>query len=309
MAKRFGGRYSPGGDPTGTTPGAPPAREIRDAARIDPAGARVNLLFVPPALLALFSLGAGPAGLVAGLVGAGALTAAAFLLRDGLRAEAEWRLRPVARRPALPRKMMASGLTGIGVALAAWSGDGGVLGPALYGLAAAGLHVAAFGIDPLSDKRVEGVDDYQQDRVARVVDEAESYLAQMREAVAKLRDRRLDERVAAFQARAREMIRTVEQDPRDLTQARRYLGVYLMGARDASVKFADLWSRHRDSAARAEYESLLTDLEQNFAARTETMLVSDRTDMDIEIRVLRDRLAREGVAVARRDEEGNERDV
>ncbi|MCP1169247.1 5-bromo-4-chloroindolyl phosphate hydrolysis family protein, partial [Limimaricola sp. ASW11-118] len=227
-----------------------------------------------------------------------------FLLRDGLRAEAEWRARAVARRPAWPRKMMASGLTGIGVALAAWSGDGGIIGAALYGLAASGLHVAAFGIDPMSDKRIEGVDDHQQDRVAKVVDEAESYLAQMREAVSALRDRRLDERVTAFQARAREMIRTVERDPRDLTQARRYLGVYLMGARDASVKFADLWSRNRDSAARAEYESLLTDLDANFAARTETMLLSDRTDMDIEIRVLRDRLAREGVVA--KSEEGNE---
>ncbi|MGR3626988.1 MAG: 5-bromo-4-chloroindolyl phosphate hydrolysis family protein [Limimaricola sp.] len=264
----------------------------------------MNLLFVPPALLAVFSLGAGPAGLVAGLVGAGALAAAAFLLRDGLRAEAEWRARSVARRPAWPRKMMASGLTGAGVALAAWSGDGGIIGAALYGVAAAGLHVAAFGIDPMSDKRIEGVDDHQQDRVAKVVDEAESYLAQMRETIGALRDRRLDERVAAFQARAREMIRSVERDPRDLTQARRYLGVYLMGARDASTKFAELWSRDRDSAARAEYESLLTDLDRNFAARTETMLLSDRTDMDIEIRVLRDRLAREGVVA--QSEEGNE---
>ncbi|MGX9856276.1 5-bromo-4-chloroindolyl phosphate hydrolysis family protein [Limimaricola variabilis] len=298
MARRFGGRYSPGAQPD------QPAADPRDTARVDPAGARVNLLFVPPALLALFSLGAGPAGLVAGLVGAGVLTLAAFLLRDGLRAEAEWRARPVARRPAWPRKMMASGLTGLGVALAAWSGDGGVLGAALYGLAAAGLHVASFGIDPMSDKRIEGVDDHQQDRVAKVVDEAETYLAQMRSAIAALRDRQLDERVAAFQARAREMIRSVERDPRDLTQARRYLGVYLMGARDASVKFADLWSRNRDSAARAEYESLLTDLDRNFAARTETMLLSDRTDMDIEIRVLRDRLAREGVVAS--SERGNE---
>jgi hypothetical protein len=34
------------------------------------------------------------------------------------------------------------------------------------------------------------------------------------------------------------------------------------------------------------------------------MLLSDRTDMDIEIRVLRDRLAREGVVA--KSEEGNE---
>ena len=41
----------------------------------------------------------------------------------------------------------------------------------------------------------------------------------------------------------------------------------------------------------------MTDLEQNFAARTEKMLVDDHADMDIEINVLRDRLQREGVSL------------
>ncbi|MEM7737776.1 MAG: hypothetical protein AAF267_18515, partial [Deinococcota bacterium] len=47
---------------------------------------------------------------------------------------------------------------------------------ALYGIAATGLHTATFGIDPMKDKRMEGVDTFQQDRVARVVDQAEAHL-------------------------------------------------------------------------------------------------------------------------------------
>jgi len=91
------------------------------------------------------------------------------------------------------------------------------------------------------------------------------------------------------------MIRTVEEDPRDLTGARKFLGVYLMGARDASAKFAEHYKRTGDADARAHYEALLSDLEQNFAARTEKMLLDDRSDMDVEIKVLRDRLQREGL--------------
>jgi hypothetical protein len=40
---------------------------------------------------------------------------------------------------------------------------------------------------------------------------------------------------------------------------------------------------------------LLRDLGDEFAARTEKLLLDDRSDLDIEIGVLRDRLAREGV--------------
>jgi hypothetical protein len=73
------------------------------------------------------------------------------------------------------------------------------------------------------------------------------------------------------------------------------MGIYLQGARDATVKFADLYARTRDAQARADYEALLTDLEQNFAARTQKLLSDDATDVTVEIEVLRERLQREGV--------------
>jgi len=231
------------------------------------------------------------------VIAAADLALAAYLLREGLRAQAAYDARKVARKPAIPRKMLASVLTATGVALAAFTGDSGIIGSLTYGVLAGALHVAAFGIDPLSDKRMEGVDTFQQDRVARVVDEAEAHLEVMTGQIATLGDRPLDIRVGAFASTARRMIRTVQEDPRDLTGARKYLGVYLMGARDATIKFADLYGRKTDASARADYEALLGDLEQNFTAMTDKMLDDDRTDMDVEIKVLRDRLQREGVGL------------
>jgi 5-bromo-4-chloroindolyl phosphate hydrolysis protein len=108
-------------------------------------------------------------------------------------------------------------------------------------------------------------------------------------------DRTTERRVEKFQSTVRDMFRTIEEDPRDLTASRKYLSVYLMGARDATVKFADLYARTREPKARDDYTALLDDLEKNFAAQTEKLLTDNRTDLDIEIEVLRDRLAREGV--------------
>lgn len=285
MARSYGGKYSPG-----NTQQSAPDRPVTD-----PVGARANLLFVPPVVLVFTSLGGGPVVLVTALAAAGLMTLAAWLLRDGLRAEAAYAARNVARRPAIPRKILASVLTGVGVGLAAATGDSGTTGSVLYGLAATVLHVAAFGIDPLRNKLLEGIDTFQQDRVARVVEEAETLLATMTAQIARLNDRALQTRVAGFQTTARRMIRTVEEDPRDLTAARKYLGVYLMGARDATAKYVDLTLRNPDPGARNDYSTLLDDLDQNFAARTDKLLRDDRSDMDIEIKVLRDRLAREGI--------------
>ncbi len=292
MAQRFGGKYSPQNKSSATGRTATP---VRDDRVVDAAGGKANVLFVPAVFLAFVSIRDSASMMVVGLIAAAALMLAAWLTREGLRAEAAYNARSIARRPAMPRKIVASVLIGIGVALAGFRSGSPIVADVLFGSVGAVLHLGAFGIDPLKDKRLEGIDDFQQDRVARVVDEAEEYLDAMKDHVASLKDRMLDARVASFQAAARHMIRTVEEDPRDLTGARKYLSVYLMGARDAAVKFTDLYKNTRNEDARKDFEALLTDLENNFAARTEKMLTDDRSDMDIEIKVLRDRLKRDGV--------------
>lgn len=295
MAQRYGGKYSPESRPDGANANTPPRRGGFDGARVDPVGFKANLLFLPAVLLVFVSLTSGAAALALGLAGAAVLGLAAWLLRGGLRAEAEYHARKVARRPALPRKIAASLLTGIGIAIAAFGNEPGLVAPLLYGLVAGVLHSAAFGLDPLRHKGMEGIDTFQQDRVARAVKAAEADLAAMTEAAKRANDRKIEARVEGFQATVREMFRTVEEDPRDLTAARKYLTVYLMGARDATVKFADLYARSRDAQALADYLSLLDDLEQNFQARTRKMLLDDRSDLTVEIDVLRERLQREGI--------------
>ncbi|MDF1717508.1 MAG: 5-bromo-4-chloroindolyl phosphate hydrolysis family protein [Antarcticimicrobium sp.] len=291
MAQRFGGKFSPDPEAESETP----PRSAYHGAQVDPVGARANALFLPAALLVFLSFGGGAVSMAQGLAAAGALALAAWLRREGLRAEAAYAARRVARRPVLPRKMLASLLTGIGAALAAYRTEPGLVAPLLYGGAATVLHGLAFGIDPLRDKGMEGIDSFQQDRVARTVAEAEGYLSAMSDAVRRAGDRKIEARVERFQKTARELFRTVEEDPRDLTGARKYMTVYLMGARDATIKFADLYARTPDRQARADYTALLDDLEQNFAARTRKMLTDNHSDLTVEIEVLRDRLQREGV--------------
>lgn len=287
MAKRFGGRFSPGTPPSQGAP-APPARLRRARA-----GARANLLFVVPLIFAARAFFQPPAALAADLAATAILLLAAWLTREGLRAHDAYDARPVARRPAIPRKIFAAVLTGAGLAVGGWAGE--PVAPAIFAVLGLGLHLAAFGLDPLRDKGGGEGDLFQSDRVARVLAEGEGHLDAMAEAIRVSGDRVLVARVERFAATARAMFRIVEADPRDLGAARRYLGVYLQGARDATAKYAGLAGRGGDAKARVDYLALLEDLETNFAARTEALMQNDRADLDIEIGVLRERLAREGV--------------
>ena len=284
MAQRFGGRYSPGAQDMPQPKGAP----------AHPLESRVKWITVAAIPFLIGAFWQGPLGLVTNLAAFGIVALGGVLTREGLQAEAAYDARRVARRPAWPRKLAGGVLTGLGLAIGAWA-PGAVAGAALIGMAGLALHYLAFGPDPMRDKGMEGIDSFQQDRVARFVAEGEGYLKGTQDAILRSGDARLQARVAVFAETARELFRRVEEDPGDLAAARRYLGVYLMGARDATVKFADLYAQTRDAAARADYEALLSDLEGNFAARTRSLIEEGRADFDIEMQVLRERLAREGV--------------
>ena len=291
MAQRYGGDFSPEGktDNARPAPKSPFAGKTR--ARMS---GRANILFFAPFPLIWSAFRAEPIVMAQYLAAFGVLILAAWLTREGIKAQEAYDARKIAKRPAIPRKIFGSVLMGAGLGIVGIAGHGAIEA-GIFAILGAALHFFSFGPDPLRDKGAEGIDSFQSDRVARVVDEGEKYLVAMADAVLRAEEREVTRRVEKFQATARDMFRTVENDPRDLTAARKYLTVYLMGARDASVKFADIYVRSRDLPAKYAYMRLLDDLEDNFAAQTQKLLNDDRTDLDIEIDVLRDRLAREGV--------------
>jgi len=295
MAQEFGGKFSPNGQS-----GAVKAPTVANN-RVKPkAGFRAKLMFFAPLPLLFTGFGqitaGNPGGILRDFGAFVILILAAGLLREGLKAEAAYEARTRANKPALPRKILAAGLCGVGVALAGGTGLGsGLLMTLVLGALTVLLHLVAFGVDPLKSKGLAGYENFESRRVAMVIGEAEEFIATMTNAMARLKDRKLQSHLDRFIASAEAMFRTVEQDPRDLTASRKYLGVYLKGARDATLKFVELYEKSGDPVARRDYEALLADLETNFEAQRQEMLLDDRSDLDVEIEVLRERLRHEGV--------------
>jgi hypothetical protein len=293
MAQRYGGKFSPDGASEPTASKATAKGGFQNAKR-SKVGFRVNLLFLAPLPLVWKAFTSEPVVMAQYLAALGVLMLAGWLTREGLIAQEAYEARKVARRPAMPRKLAGSVLTGVGLGVVGIAGHG-LIDAVIFAILGAVLHSFAFGIDPMRDKGLDGIDTFQTDRVARAVDEAEKHLEAMKESILRAGDRALERRVAQFGTTARDLFRTIEDDPRDLSSARKYLSVYLKGARDATAKFADIYARNRDTQARADYEALLDDLEQNFASRTQKLLLNDHSDLTVEIDVLRERLQREGI--------------
>ena len=164
MAERYRGRYSPG----------EPGRAEPRADLHHPYESRTKWITIAAIPFLLSAFWQEPMGMVANLAAFGLVAFASRLTREGLQAEAAYDARRVARRPAWPRKLFGGVLTGLGLAIGA-AEPGALTGAILIGLVGAVLHYLAFGPDPMRDKGMEGVDSFQQDRAARLMDLGFSY--------------------------------------------------------------------------------------------------------------------------------------
>lgn len=297
-AVRFGGKHSPnkpaGGGPEAAAPA--PFRNRR-ARRVS---LRARAMFALPLPLLFAGLGAISRGnaleMLAELGGFVGLMGSAWLLNEGLRAEEAYDARAVARPPAIPRKLFGAALTGLSVAMiGAISLGQAPLGAVIFGAVAGLAQIVAFGLDPMRKKGLEGVDQMATERIARAIDQAEGLVRDTTAAAARIGDQRVAGRVERICDQAREMFRVVERDPRDLARARAFLSVYLLGLRDATVKFADIYGRTRDPVVLGQYESLLGDLESSFTKQRTHLLEDNRGDLEVEIEVLRERLQQDGL--------------
>ncbi|HET7410603.1 MAG TPA: hypothetical protein VFJ13_10415, partial [Paracoccaceae bacterium] len=223
MARRYGGKYSPGAQPgRSSAPTGTPATPFRGRAAMS-VDIRALLMFAWPTPLLLAALGAlgtgAPFRMALLLLAYASLMLGAWLLREGQRAEAAYRARTIARPPAFPRKIAAAILSGAGVALASWLGAdaGGVLaaggqliGGVTFGGLTVGAHLLAFGVDPLRAKGTgETLGAGELDRVAEALDRAEARLVEIERLAHAMRDREIDTRVAKLNATVRDMIRMV----------------------------------------------------------------------------------------------------
>jgi hypothetical protein len=302
MAGRpYGGRFSPDGSaPAPGEPGQakqPAPFRNRRARRVS---IRARLMFILPLPLLLAGIGAimrgSPREMLVELGAFAGLMLSAWLLNEGLRAEESYNARTIAGPPSIPRKAFAAVLTGASIAAAGvFNPDLGLFGAIAFGIVAGLAHVAGVGRDTMKKNGMECVVEFQNQRVARAIDQAGGLVREITGAAARIGDRRIEGRIERLCDQAREVFRIVEEDPSDFAHARTFLSVYLLGLRDSTIKFADIYGRSRDPEALREYEGLLGDLETSFTKHRTNLLENNRSDLDIEIEVLRERLQQDGL--------------
>ena len=262
-----------------------------------PKGVLMFLLPLPVLFAAIAALSGGNlSGLLGNAAGYGLFLAGALLLRRGLLSEAEYARRRVARAP-WPLKTLGSGIIALATGVTAWLGAGqNPLIAVAFGLAALLGCYLTYGFDPRAAKRFtdrDGVD--TTDRVLEALTQAEQGIAAIEQATRDIRNAELNNRLRRITALARQILKLLEEDPRDLRRARKFLNVYLDGAKQVTEGYAKTHARVSTPELEDNFRRVLSTIEEVFQEQQQKLLETDVTDLDVQIEVLTTQLKREGV--------------
>ena len=262
-----------------------------------PKGVLMFLLPLPVLFAAVAALARGHlGGLLGNAAGYGLFLAGALLLRRGLLSEAEYDRRRVAKAP-WPLKTLGGGVIALATSVTAHLGAGQPLVMAVaFGLAALLGCYLTYGFDPRAAKRFadrEGVD--VTDRVLEALTQAESSISAIERSTRDIRNAELNSRLRRIVALARRILTLLEEDPRDLRRARKFLNVYLDGAKQVTEGYARTHVRAATPELEDNFRRVLVTIEEVFQEQQQKLLETDVTDLDVQIEVLTTQLKREGV--------------
>ena len=267
--------------------------------RVSPAkGWLLYVLSAPLLPATLFGALSGNSRLaVGGAIGFALAMGAATLMRKGLGIENEaLRRKIVRRRSTVPYKALGAGLIGVAMFVVEYFAvDGPLLASVVMGLAASAGALLTYGLDPsrsAPDMPAIGV---TAEEVIEVLDEADAKVAAIESAAGKITNIELKNRLRGITAGVREIMDVIEDDPRDLGRARKFLKVYLDGAQRVTEGYA---STHRDNQSgelEENFRNVLDTIETVISEQKVKLHQNNLTELDVQIEVLQLQLEKEGV--------------
>ncbi len=219
---------------------------------------------------------------------------AAIIARHGLKLEKKFTEKSLARAPRTPFKTVAalilSTTTGATAFLAA---EYTIISSALLGAASFLGFYLSYGLDPRKDKanHTFGV---SSDELFDALEAAEIKISSIEGARDKIRNMSVKHRLKSITNEAREIIKIIEADPKDLDRARKFLTVHLEGARRVTETYARTHAKEATTDTQeTDFNRVLDSIESNFQEQRKKLHKNDQFDLDVQMEVVETQIKHE----------------
>jgi len=265
--------------------------------RFSPRGLLLYFLTLPLIPATIIALGKGNLlGIIANASGFALYVFAALCLRKGLQADMALAQNPLARVPKWPLKKLAAIIAALATGIIAWLGAHQTLPVALIFAAGAFLGMyLSYGFDHRQEKKIAAAQGYTGDEIMRMLEESSLMVRSIEQANSKIRNAELNQRIKNICEIADRILGDIESDPRDIRRARKFLNVYLDGAKQVTEGYANTHQQTQSDQLEQNFRNVLETIESVFQEQHQKLLEEDVFDLDVKIEVLSTQLKREGI--------------
>ena len=229
--------------------------------------------------------------ITSGLLFAGFMVAA-IVARHGFKLESRFKQNKFSKAPGTPFKTVAAiilaSTTGL-TALFLTKYD--LIESVLIAVVTLIAFLIAYGIDPRKDKSIDISLGVSAEEVYEALEEAELKISSIEASRKSIRNIEFNRHLKIIITKARGILTLIEEDPKDLSRARKFLKVYLDGTARVTESYAKTQSKSASTAALDKnFAEVLETIEATFDEQHKKLLENDQFDLDVKIEVLRAQL-------------------
>jgi len=218
------------------------------------------------------------------------LSGSITLAQKGLKQKAAYEKATLAKAPKIPfLKLAALGLGATSFYLSFFVAGKPLL-PALFVgiLAPLGFYLY-YGFDPDKDK-LDSIDGISAELVLNTIKEAHEKLSAIKADMGHITDPSLQEKLTIATQKADTILETIQEDPKDIRVARKFLIVYIDGIAKVTNAYTQLDEAEVTTETKERLYTLMDDIESRFSSELARLKENNQFDLDVHIDVLKEQI-------------------
>ncbi len=208
----------------------------------------------------------------------------------GFNQEFEYKNSSLIEAPKIPYKTIAAFMLGISSFFAAYiAGDKSFISSLFFSVIATTGYYMYYGFDPKEDK-LENLGDISAEFVLQTIGEAKAKLLTIESNMDKIEDAVLHKKLNIAMIKAKNILKTIQEDPKDIRVARKFLIVYIDGIAKVTDSYVSMDEDDIDSKTKEKLYGLMEDLNSKFDKELERLKNNNKFDLDVHIDVLKEQI-------------------
>jgi 5-bromo-4-chloroindolyl phosphate hydrolysis protein len=208
----------------------------------------------------------------------------------GLEQEQKYYTTILTKAPKTPYKMIAGILLGVSTLFtASFAGYQPIWIGLFLGIVATIGYFLYYGFDPRVDK-LNNIGDISAEFVLETLATARGKLSSIEKDMESIKDHKLNSKLKIAVDRAYEILKNIEEDPKDLRVARKFIIVYIDGIKKVTKSYTEMDEKEINNETKERLYSLLSDVEKRFDKELIRLKKNNQFDLDVHIDVLKEQI-------------------